>query len=61
MASMHLNGENFKMSFEGKNFMQMGKWTKYMILKINAPQGQVCRHPGAIYMYITIIFKDLLL
>ena len=23
------------------------------------PQGLVCPHPGAIYMYITIIFKDI--
>ena len=31
------------------------------ILKNFGPQGSVCPHPGAIYMYITVIFKDLLL
>ena len=31
-----------------------------MILKKIGPQGLICPHPGAIYMYITIIFKHLL-
>ena len=34
---------------------------RLMILKKFGPQGSVCPHPGAIYMYITAIFKDLLL
>ena len=29
--------------------------------KKNGPQGLICPHPGAIYMYITIIFKRHLL
>ena len=33
---------------------------RLMILKKFGPQGSVCPHPGAIYMYITMIFKDLL-
>ena len=28
MSPMHLNGEKCKMSFEGKNFMEMGKLTE---------------------------------
>ena len=32
---------------------------RLMILKKFGPQGYVCPHPGAIYMYITAIFKDL--
>ena len=35
--------------------MEIGKWTE------KSTQGQVCPHPEVIYMYITIIFKDLLL
>ena len=30
-----------------------------MILTKNGPQGLICPHPGAIYMYISIIFKHL--
>ena len=33
---------------------------RLMILKKFGPQGSVCPHPGAIYMYITMIFNDLL-
>ena len=41
-----------------------GKWANG--LKIDdsekiGPPGSVCPHPGAIYMYITVVFKDLLL
>ena len=32
-----------------------------MILKKVGPQGLMCPHPAAIYMYISIIFKPLLL
>ena len=28
-----------------------------MILPKNGPQGLICPHPGAIYLYISIIFK----
>ena len=31
-----------------------------MILTKNGPQGLICPHPGAIYMYISIIFKHLI-
>ena len=55
---MHLNGKSVKMSFVGKNLQEMDR---LMILKKFGPQGSVCPHPGAIYMYITVIFKDLLL
>ena len=39
------------------------KWANAlkMILKKFGPQGQVLPHPGVIYMYILIMFKDLLL
>ena len=30
-----------------------------MMLTKNGPQGLICPHPGAIYMYISIIFKHL--
>ena len=33
---------------------------RFMILKVIGPQGSVCLHPGAKYMYNTEIFKDLL-
>ena len=34
---------------------------RLMILKKFGPHGSVCPHPVAIYMYITVIFKELLL
>ena len=57
MSSVHLNGTTVKMSFKG---------TKLLGLNINdsennGPHGLICPHPGTIYMYITIIFKLLLL
>ena len=60
---MHLNGEKCenvicrKKKLAGNGQMDI----RLMILKIFGPQGSVCPHPGAIYMYITVIFKDLLL
>ena len=33
----------------------------FMFMKKFCPQGVVCPCPGAIYMYMTIIFKHLLL
>ena len=34
---------------------------RFMFMKTFCPQGVVCPCPGAIYMYMTIIFKHLLL
>ena len=51
-----------KMLFNGGKLagsMQIDR--RFMVMKKNCPQGVVCPCPGAIYMYMTIIFKDLLL
>ena len=59
---MHLNGKNRKISFNGRKLArneQMDR--KFMFMKIFWAQGVVCPCPGAIYMYMTIIFKHLLL
>ena len=59
---MHLTGKNRKISFNGRKLArneQMDR--KFMFMKIFWAQGSVCPCPGAIYMYITVIFKDLLL
>ena len=56
---MHLNGKNRKISFNGRKLPrneQMDR--KFMFMKIFWAQGVVC--PGAIYMYMTIIFKHFL-
>ena len=37
--------------------MQMDR--RFMVMKKNCPQGVVCPCPGAIYMYMTVIFKHL--
>ena len=58
---MHLNGKNRKISFNGRKLArneQMNR--KFMFMKIFWAQGVVCPCPGAIYMYMTIIFKHLL-
>ena len=34
---------------------------RFMVMKKKCPQGVVCPFPGAIYMYMTIIFIHLLL
>ena len=59
---MHLNGKNRKISFNGRKLArneQMDR--KFMFMKICLAQGVACPCPGATYMYITIIFKHLLL
>ena len=35
--------------------------SRFMVMKNNCPQGVVCPCLGDIYMYMTIIFKHLLL
>ena len=55
-------GKNRKMSFNGKNLAtneQMDE--RFMFMKIFWAHGVVCPWPGAIYMYMTIIFKYRLL
>ena len=55
---MHLNGKNRKISFNGRKLArneQMDR--KFMFMKIFWAQGVVCPCPGAIYMYMAIIFK----
>ena len=59
---MHLYGEKClnvicREKLAGNGQMDL----RLLILKKIGPQGSVCPHPGAIYMYITVIFKDLLL
>ena len=59
---MHLNGEKclnviYREKLAGNGHMDL----RLMILKKFGPQGSVCPNPGAIYMYITVIFIDLLL
>ena len=59
---MHLNGEKFKNVICREKLAGNGQMDlRLMILKKFGPQGYVSPHPGAIYMYITVIFKDLLL
>ena len=59
---MHLNGEKClnvicREKLAGNGQMDL----RLMILKKFGPQGSVCPYPVAIYMYITVIFKELLL
>ena len=57
---MHLNGAQIvKMSSEGKNMKEIGKWTEVLcfLKKVWSP-GFGLPYPGAMYMYITKIFKD---
>ena len=61
-SPMHLNGKSRKITFNGRKLArneQMDR--KFMFMKIFLAQGVVCPCPGAIYMYMTIIFKQLLL
>ena len=59
---MHLNGEKcLKVICREKPAGNGQMDLRLMILKTFGPQVSVCPHPGAIYMYITVIFKDLLL
>ena len=58
---MHLIGENGKMSFNVRKLAineQMDR--RFMLMIIFWAQGGVCPCPGAIYMYMTKIFKHLL-
>ena len=59
---MHLNREKCynvicREKLAGNGQMDL----RLMILKKFGPQGFVCPHPEPIYMYIKVIFKDLLL
>ena len=59
---MHLNGKNRKISFNGRKVArneQMDR--KFMFMKIFWAQGVVCPWPEALYIYMTIILKHLLL
>ena len=47
-------GKIVKLSFKEQNLQEMGKWTE------NQDSKKIWT-PGAIYMYITIIFNNLLL
>ena len=59
---MHLNGKNRKISFNGRKLAgNEQKDRRNMFMKIFWAQGVVCLCPGAIYMYMTKIFKHLLL
>ena len=59
---MHLNGKNRKMLFNGKELARNEQMDRiFMFMKIFCAQRVVCSCPGAIYMCMTIIFKDLLL
>ena len=58
---MHLNGENQKMSFNGRKLARNEQMDRiFMFVKIFWAHGVVCPCPGAIYMYLTKIFKHLL-
>ena len=50
---MHLNGENCQNVIEGKNFMEMGKWTEYyfMILKKRTTGAGLPPPRGNIHVY----------
>ena len=50
-----------KMSFERQILQEMGNGLKVGNSEKNWTPGVGLPHPGAIYMYITKIFKDLLL
>ena len=61
---MHLNGGKLlKYDLRAKTCRKWadGQNIKKMFMKKNCPQRVVCPCPGAIYMYMTIIFKHLLL
>ena len=62
---MHLNGENCQNVTFSKMLLNGGKLAgsmqmdrRFMVMK-KCPQGVVGPCPGAIYMYMTIIFKHL--
>ena len=56
---MHLNGKNGKMLFNGRKLTRNRQMDRRLMLMENfSPWGTVCPCPGAIYMYMTIIFKQ---
>ena len=60
---MHLNGEIYLnvIKWGGGILLGVCKWTEKIYgYEKNCPQGVVCPCPGAIYMYMTMIFKHLL-
>ena len=58
---MHLNGENRKMPFYGRKLTRNEQMDRrFMFMKIFLAHGVVCPFTVAIYMYMTIIFKQLL-
>ena len=57
---MHLNGENCQNVILREKLYEWANGLKIYDFEKNGPRGQVCPNAGAIYMYITIIFKDLL-
>ena len=54
-------GKLSKCHLKGKTLWKWANGQKIYDSEKNGPQGQVCPHPRAIYMYIAIIFKDFLL
>ena len=59
---MHLNGEKLEMSFNGNTLARNEQMDRgFMFVKTFWAQRVVCPCPGAVYMCVTIIFKDLLL
>ena len=61
-SPMHLNGENQKMSFNGRKLARNEQMDRiFMLMKIFWALGVVCSCPTAIYIYMTKIFKHILL
>ena len=58
---MHLDGKNRKISFNGRKLARNEQMDRIYVYENIWAQGVVCPCPGAIYMYMTIIFKHLLL
>ena len=56
-SPMQLNGKNRKCHLMAENLPGMSKWTEDLFMTIFWAQGVVCPCPGAIYMYMTKIFK----
>ena len=55
-------GKSGKMSLNGRKLSGNGQMDRrFRFMKIFWPQGLVCPCPGAIYMYMNVIFKHLLL
>ena len=58
---MQLNEKIVRMSFKKEKLAGNGQMDlRFMILKNIGPLVSVCLYPGAIYMYNTEIFKDIL-